>query len=137
MSKAELPSLNRPTGLPGGSSKPNTPSAAIADPVARVRTLNDAFRRSFAGGQVVETPGVVELPEADRIALLLAVRRFDSFDPDNDPHGEHDFGAVEVSGQRFYWKIDTYDRSLLAGSPDPADPAVTIRVLTIMRADEY
>ena len=102
-----------------------------------MRTLNDAFRRSFVGGQVVETPGVVELPEADRIALLLAVRRFSTFDPDNDPHGEHDFGVVEVGGERFFWKIDAYDRALLGGSPDPADPAVTTRVLTIMRADEY
>ncbi|MCJ2135112.1 DUF3768 domain-containing protein [Methylobacterium sp. J-026] len=110
---------------------------AAADPVARVRALNDAFRRTFSGGQVVETPGVVELPEADRIVLLLAVRRFSSFDPDNDPYGEHDFGAVEVGGETFFWKIDTYDRALLGHSPDPADPNVTTRVLTIMRADEY
>lgn len=110
---------------------------AAADPVARVRALNDTFRRSFARGQVVETPGVVELRETDRIALLLAVRRFDRFDADNDPHGEHDFGAVEVGGQRFFWKIDTYDRALLGHSPDPTDPSVTTRVLTIMRADEY
>ena len=89
------------------------------------------------GGQVIETPGVVELREADRITLLLAVRRFDRFDADNDPHGEHHFGAVEVGGERFYWKIDTYDRTLLGHSPDPTDPAVTIRVLTIMRVDEY
>ncbi|MCJ2055664.1 DUF3768 domain-containing protein [Methylobacterium sp. J-048] len=110
---------------------------AAADPVARVRALNDAFRRSFAGGQVVETPGVVDLREADRIALLLAVRRFDRFDAENDPHGEHDFGAVKVGGERFFWKIDAYDRALLGHSPDPIDPAVTTRVLTIMRADEY
>ncbi|MDF2598984.1 MAG: hypothetical protein K0Q54_1807 [Methylobacterium brachiatum] len=112
-------------------------SPATADPVARVQALNDVFRRSFAGGQVVETPGVVELREADRIALLLAVRRFDRFDADNDPYGEHDFGAVEIGGERFFWKIDTYDRALLGRSPDPTDPAVTTRVLTIMRADEY
>lgn len=119
------------------SQKPRQSSIAATDLAAHVRALNDAFRRSFAGGQVVETPGVVELPEADRIALLLAVRRFDSFDRDNDPYGEHDFGAVEVGGQRYFWKIDAYDRALLGGSPDPTDPAVTTRVLTIMRADEY
>ena len=111
-------------------------SAQALDPTARIRTLNDAFRRSFAGGQVVETPGVVELAEVDRIALLLAVRRFDRFDNSNDPYGEHDFGAVEVGGERFFWKIDAYDRALSGGSPNPADTAVTTRVLTIMRADE-
>jgi hypothetical protein len=112
-------------------------SAKALDPSVRVSGLNDAFRRSFAGGQVVETPGVVELAEADRIALLLAVRRFNRFDAENDPYGEHDFGAVEVGGARFFWKIDAYDRALCGSSPDPADPAVTTRVLTIMRADEY
>ena len=30
-----------------------------------------------------------------------------------------------------------YDRATEFGSPDPTDPAVTTRVLTIMRADEY
>ncbi|MCJ2024057.1 DUF3768 domain-containing protein [Methylobacterium sp. J-067] len=112
-------------------------SAQALNPTIRIRTLNDAFRRSFAGGQVVETLGVVELAEADRIALLLAVRRFDRFDASNDPYGEHDFGAVEVGGERFFWKIDAYDRALRGGSSDPGDPAVTTRVLTIMRADEY
>lgn len=112
-------------------------SAKALDTSVRISGLNDAFRRSFAGGQVVETPGVVELAEVDRIALLLAVRRFDRFDASNDPYGEHDFGAVEVGGERFFWKIDAYDRAMRGSSPDPADPAVTTRVLTIMRADEY
>jgi hypothetical protein len=104
---------------------------------AKVRALNDAFRRSFIGGQVIETPGVVELREAERIALLLSIRRFDRFDTNNDPYDEHDFGSVEIGGQRFFWKIDTYDRAMLGHSPNAADPSETVRVLTIMRADEY
>ena len=70
-------------------------------------------------------------------SLLAKVRAFDVFTDDNDPHGEHDFGAVDEGGVRCFWKIDCYDRATEIGSPDPADPAVTTRVLTIMRADEY
>ena len=118
------------------------PAASAAAPsrvatIAAVRALSDAFRRSFAGGRVVETPGVAALPEAARIALLLAVRRSDRFDADNDPHGEHDFGAVEVGGCQYLWMIDAYDTALVGHSPDPSDPTVTTRVLTIMLAEEY
>jgi Protein of unknown function (DUF3768) len=35
------------------------------------------------------------------------------------------------------FKIDYYDRSLNFHSPDPADPAVTERVITLMLAAEY
>jgi hypothetical protein len=36
-----------------------------------------------------------------------------------------------------FWKIDCYDDKLEWGSPDPVDPAVARRVLTILLADEY
>ena len=82
------------------------------------------------------TAGIAALPEAERAAIMAAVRGLDAFGPDNDPYGEHDFGAVEVGEVRGFWKIDAYDRDLQFGSPDPADPAVTIRVLTIMLDEE-
>jgi hypothetical protein len=68
---------------------------------------------------------------------VSAVRRYRNFGPDNDPYGEHDFGIFELDGQTLNWKIDYYDRLLEWGSPDPADPAVTRRVLTILLAEEY
>ncbi len=102
-----------------------------------IRALNDDFRRTFVGGLVVITAGVEAMPADQRKSLLAKVRAFDVFTEDNDPHREHDFGAVDEGGVRYFWKVDCYDRATEFGSPDPADPAVTTRVLTIMRADEY
>lgn len=47
---------------------------------------------------LVMTPAVSELPLAHLVALLEKVAAFDEFTPDNDPHGEHDFGALDHDG---------------------------------------
>jgi hypothetical protein len=108
----------------------------IAD-VITIRHLNDQLRQTLAGGVLVMTAGVIALGHARQLTILDAVAKFDTFDESNDPYGEHDFGALEVEGERLFWKIDYYDRDLSAHSPDPADPSVTTRVLTIMLAEEY
>jgi len=83
------------------------------------------------------TPGIEALLPDARARLLRQVRQFDDFEIGGDPYGEHDFGAIEIGGTRFFWKIDYYNRTLDGGSEDPADPAKTTRVLTIMLASEY
>jgi hypothetical protein len=112
-------------------------SSATMPKAATIRELNDAFRRSFIGGAVVITGGVEAMPSDQRRSLLQKVRAFDAFAEDNDPRGEHDFGAIDEGGVRCFWKIDYYDRKTEAGSPNPADPSVTTRILTIMLAEEY
>jgi Protein of unknown function (DUF3768) len=103
----------------------------------RVRALNDAFRRTFAGGKVMMTSGVDELPDCVKGEALRQVATFSAFTADNDPHGEHDFGSFTLVGRKFFWKIDHYDREMVHGSEDSADPEKTTRVLTIMLASEY
>jgi hypothetical protein len=99
--------------------------------------LNDKFRSTFVGGQVVMTQGVDALPRDTKARVLSAVRSFSNFTKDNDPHHEHDFGNFELEGVTYFFKLDYYAPDVEGGSEDPADPQKTTRVLTIMRADEY
>lgn len=116
----------------------NPTETPVPSPVERIRELNDAFRRDPAGrGRVVMTVGVASGPIEQQLRVLEAVRTFEVFTRKNDPFGEHDFGAFEVDGIRHFWKIDYYDQDGIYGSPDPADPEVTQRVLTIMHVSEY
>lgn len=100
-----------------------------------IRDLNDRFRHTLIGGRVMLTCGIVG--REDTQTILDRVRAFDDFSEGNDPYGEHDFGAFDQSGEKIFWKIDYYDADMSAGSPDPADDAVTTRVLTVMLAEEY
>ena len=102
-----------------------------------VRDLNDAFRKTFLGGRVCMSSGIASLPDDTHTEILEKVRTFEDFCEDNDPYGEHDFGAVDIDGHKVFWKIDYYDAEGLNGSEDPANPDVTTRVLTIFFADEY
>ena len=102
-----------------------------------IRELNDQFRRSLTGGTLLLTAGLVALGVEAQARIIAAVQAFDAFSPDNDPYGEHDFGSVEVSGEKIFWKIDYYDLTHAMHSEDAADPSKTERVLTIMLASEY
>lgn len=116
------------------------PMAAPAPSINRaaaIAQLNDTFRRTLVGGRVVITPGVAALGEDALRTIVRSVATFTKFDADNDPYGEHDFGSLIHEGTTYFWKIDAYDRACEFGSPDPLDPVVTCRVLTVMRADEY
>ena len=105
--------------------------------VGRIAALNDILRRSLTGGTLVLSAGLVALGRERQQCILDAIAAFDAFTPDNDPYGERDFGALEAAGERILFKIDYFDRALSAASPDPADPSVTTRVLTVMLAAEY
>jgi hypothetical protein len=99
---------------------------------SRIRALNDELRHNLTDGMAVMTLGIAALGReaVDRIVKTIAV--FDDF-----CHGEHDFGSFEAEGHLIFFKIDYFDETLTYHSPDPSDPAVTRRVITIMLAEEY
>jgi hypothetical protein len=103
----------------------------------QIRALNDDLRKHLIGGLAVITPGVASLGQAAVERLVKTIAVFDDFCHENDPHEEHDFGSFNAEGETIFFKIDYYDKSLSMHSPDPADPTLTQRVITVMLASEY
>ena len=103
----------------------------------RIRIWNDHLRQHHRGGKVLLTRGVASLDAAIQAKIMKAVAVFDQFTRDNDPHGEHDCAILSVGEHRIMFKIDYYDPTLTYASEDPADPAKTSRIMTIMFTDEY
>jgi Protein of unknown function (DUF3768) len=109
----------------------------MSSPTEQIRALNDQLRQNLSTGLAVLTAGVAALgPDAvDRIIKTISV--FDDFCHANDPHQEHDFGSFQAEGETIFFKIDYFDNDLSCHSPDPTDPTVTKRVITVMLAREY
>ena len=117
----------------------------------RIARLNDRARQAMGLACVaVATEGFRTLSGEDQSRVRELIETFDAFTPDNDPYGERDFGAIyhDCEGnwtttrparpaETVFWKIDAYGRDLQFGSEDPANPAITRRVLTIMLSSEY
>ena len=109
------------------------------DRKAQIAKLNDLCRLTPGlFGQWVTTSGVAALASDTKVRLFRQVKEFSEFTEANDPHGEHDFGTIVCDGNKFFWKIDYYDRKdMNFGSEDPANALITKRVLTIMLASEF
>ena len=108
-----------------------------AERTQKIAELNDTFRKTGQGGTFLLTRGVVNLPGMNFLALIKALAAFDRFDDGNNPYGERDFGDVDFGGTYLLWKIEYYDLEMEHASPDPTDPAVTKRVMTVMLPEEY
>lgn len=126
-----------------GVSKEDQEQAEVA---AKITEQNDRFRTTWGAdfavpGQIVMTRGVADLSPAAKAIILQRVQTFDTFTEDNDPYGDHTFGAFEfeIGGNSYslFWKIDFYDTDYSMGSDDPSDVTVTRRVLTIFHAHEW
>ena len=102
-----------------------------------IRALNDELRQNFATGTALMTAGVAALGAEAVARIVKTIAVYDDFCHANDPYEEHDFGVFEIDGHKLFFKIDYYDKSRSFHSPDPSDPSVTERVITIMLAEEY
>lgn len=102
-----------------------------------ISRLNDQLRRHHTGGRVMLTAGINALGIPLVAKVMGEIARFEGFSADNDPYGEHDCAVLTIEGRRVIWKIDYYDKGMEFSSPDPADPAVTERVMTVMLGEEY
>ncbi len=110
----------------------------------KIAGQNDRFRAGLLDGKasdlrgnVLTTSAVAAFGRDFTTEAYMAVARDSNFTPENDPHGDHVFGTVTVKAIKLFWKIDLYDNALEYGSPDPTDPAVTRRVLTIMLPSDW
>lgn len=103
----------------------------------KIATQNDQFRKTFCGGKVLLTRGILSQPIQQQLEIMQKVKDFNHFTKNNDPYGEHDFGCFDYQGQQIFWKIDLYDLNYEFYSPQPDDETQTNRVLTIMLAEEY
>lgn len=111
----------------------------VSPTVQQIAQQNDAFRRGDPNvpGQRFVTAGINELLKQLEIPPEELAQSVAEFTQDNDPHGEHDFGAFEFHEHKCFWKIDAYDTDYSMGSDDPSDLSKTKRVLTVMLAEEW
>ncbi len=109
----------------------------MATKVEQIRALNDELRQYLLGGVAMITPGIAALGQTAVERIVKTISVYDDFCHENDPYEEHDFGEFDAEGARIFFKIDYYDKTLQNHSPNPSDPNLTERVITIMLAEEY
>lgn len=113
-----------------------------------IAAQNDAFRKMAClriapdealPGRLIVTQSLIAAGDEFMAEAVQATGEFDTFDAENDPDGWHDFGAVEIRGEKVFWKIDLYeaDSDFRYGAEAPDNPATTVRVLTIMMACDW
>ncbi len=94
---------------------------------SKIIELNDQLRTTFRGGRVQMTRAVHELDPQLRGRALSALSRYNKFADEE----EHDWGVFIFAGYSFEWHIEYRAVSGAGMSPDPADPAQTLRVLIL------
>ncbi len=102
-----------------------------------IAKLNNDFRKSFIGGEVLLSAGISAMSSEDKANIISLVQNFNDFNEGNDPYKEHDCASFDYKGNKILWKIDYYDLNHEYMSENPANPDITNRVLTILLSCEY
>ena len=124
------------------------PAAFKSPDAAAIAAQNDAFRKLACLGVPPDRPvqgrmhvtrSLMEAGESFMAEAVKATGEFETFEPENDPEGWHDFGAVTIRGETVFWTLDLYeaDSDFRHGAEDPGNPDTTMRVLTIMMAQDW
>jgi hypothetical protein len=106
---------------------------------SRIKELNIQFwREPYKNGRLMMTAGVAARGTHFHLKCIHALRVYDSWNPDHDPRDEADMCVLDIDGEKVWAKIDCYDKhDQNFGSEDPADPAKTLRVGTLLFPEEY
>ena len=103
----------------------------------KIAELNDRLRAGdYSVGIWNKSQIVNGLSSEKQVDLFNQIQGFSEFTPGNNPHGERDFGSVFLGEEKYFWKIDYYDRDLVYGSEDPSNTKITKRVMTVMHSSE-
>ena len=102
-----------------------------------IAILNDKFRKSFIGGEVLLSAGITAMSSEDKANIISMVQNFNDFNDNNNPYAENDFGSFDYKDEKILWKIDYYDLNNQYHSENPANPDITNRILTIMKVFEW
>ena len=102
-----------------------------------IQELNDRFRTRLEGGRLFFGGDLARAPRAVLQEALQNVKNYVDFSAANDPSGQHDFGDFMLDGRHVFWKIDYLAKDEERASTDPADPALTTRVLIITYAEDF
>jgi hypothetical protein len=105
--------------------------------INKIKALNDQLRTTGMGGKIMLSQGLLAQGQETVAKVLTLVKNYNDFGEDNDPYGEHDFGAISHGNIKYFWKIDYYDLEYEMHSIDNTNPHITNRVLTIFLAEEY
>lgn len=85
---------------------------------AIIAAQNDAFRKLAClgtspaqpiQGRMHVTRSLIEAGDGFMAEAVKATGEFETFEPENDPDGWHDFGAVKIQGETVFWKMDGVD----------------------------